>query len=103
MHISPWGGAPWPHAGHCTLRAGGECSAPSLKPLYKLTLGQNKKCKEDPHDSTVEPTVLTTQMGPQEARSRRIQNQVLEITADAAKASVLTDRRPHQEYGLLKW
>ena len=26
----PLGWAPWPHAGHCTVRAGGECSAPSL-------------------------------------------------------------------------
>ena len=33
--------------------------------------------------------MLTTQTGPQEARSQRIQNQELEITADAARRQCL--------------
>ena len=98
MNTQPWGAARWPHR---PLHE--ECSAPASSRLYKLTLGQNEKCKEDPHNSAVEQTVLTTQTGLQEARRQRIQTQVLETPADAAKASVLTNRCPYQEYRLLKW
>ena len=64
MNTQPWGAARWPHR---PLHE--ECSAPASSRLYKLTLGQNEKCKEDPHNSAVEQTVLTTQTGLQEARS----------------------------------